>query len=219
MTLLKPIKFTNQPILLTLSPDFQYYDLNLQVNVKSTLHAVMIFDLKEGETEEIKVPDFSKMDERIFTVYIKVQQFLNICANAGERINYKLLTLLPIMAPESRASDLLKLDFMKLRNEFSERFKKNLTYRLDVMYDSSEKINKITSTFYDFVLCRNYYTHGVLKVLLPTEKYYIEYIEEGKEKITAEINQNILQSFLDTADDIAYVLDQIRSFHERNRSS
>jgi len=202
MNLLDPTEFTQQPVILIMSPSVSYIDNTLQVSATASMHFGFFFNLQGDEVATIKVTDITPKVKSQYQDYNKVRHFLNICANTGEAVDDNLLQVLEKMLPEKKV-EFAKMDFSKRRDEFSELINKNEVIKKLSEFDSKTKRKAITTTFAQFVKFRNYYTHGKLILKYDSKEYYIQIINKSTGiKTTHGIDREILTSFLNTGTEL-----------------
>ena len=206
MNLLHPTEFTQQPVIIIMSPPVSYTDKSLQLSEKVSMNFGFFFYLKPDEEPEIIVPDFVQVVKSHFVNYNKVRQFLGICANTGEAVDDSLLHLLEKIFPENNV-EFAKMDFLKRRDHFSELIKKNDAIKKLSEFDTKTKRKQITTTFSQFVRLRNYYTHGKLIIKYESEQYYIQVIDKSTGiKTVLGIDRKILMSFIDTGNELVRLI-------------
>lgn len=210
MNLLLPTEFPLQPVILIMSPQVQYFDNLLQVSASLSMHFGFFFHLKGDEVASMVAPDLSPKIQTKIHNYVKVRQFLNICANTGEAVDDSLLQVLEKMLPK-RKLEFSKMDFLKRRDEFSELINKNEEIKKLSEFDVKAKRKVITTTFVQFVKLRNYYTHGKLILKYDSDEYYIQVIDKSTGiKTTQGIDRKILSSFIETGTELIRLISIIR---------
>lgn len=197
MNLLKPLTQPRDQTTLVVSPPFTYHDKVLQLDITTSMHFGFFFNLKPGEeSAPFTLPELSVTKN--FPDYLKVKQILNACANLAEAIDVQLLGLLHRAYP-NRREELGMMDFYQKRGVFSDLVHKTNALKRLPDFDNKVKRKTITKTLADFVVYRNYYTHGVLILKYGTKQYYIKCIEKSTgAEITFGIDRAILTSYLDT---------------------
>ena len=158
-------------------------------------------------------------------IILKYQTMINICANTGEIVNRTLVELLDkamnakYIPAGVRPYELTKgtstatMDFMSLRDEFSE-FLKTDFIRSQSRFDSKSKRKSITSPFNQFVLDRNLYTHGRLHLEVPALRALMQSRDNRTRQLFyAEINPQILQSFSQFGTDLLAIFQLIEDLY------
>lgn len=128
--------------------------------------------------------------------YHTLQTHINHCINNGETINFELRSLLMTAFAKKPVDKSLisEMDFMNLRDKFSEFIKSFQPLKAIEPYKNKKELKKITKTFTQFILDRNIYTHGQLVFNDADRTYYMQYLKGTKEAY-AQINQEILNSY------------------------
>jgi hypothetical protein len=143
------------------------------------------------------VPNFKPITKQIAEKFVNFQTIIGHCINNGEFVNNKLREfLLSISEIERTKDELLSLDFMKLRDLFSEFLKKYKPFQDSNNFKTRQQQSAFTKLMFKFITDRNIYTHGMLWVFMPEENYIIDYIDKKKGKQRAKITLEYYSPFL-----------------------
>jgi phosphatidate phosphatase PAH1 len=151
--------------------------------------------------------------------YLKFQSIIGHCITNGEDINNQLRELLlDIKEINCPKEDILKKDFMALRDVFSDFLEKYADIHNESNFNSKNQRKGMTKLMFSFITDRNIYTHGVLRIQRPEEVFVIDYIENKKEKARVEVTLQCLESFLQLSDLIKSLLNEIGTFYRKVKS-
>jgi len=146
--------------------------------------------------------------------YHKFQGLINHCNNNAETLNNQLRDfLLTVKELKQTQEEIMAIDFMGLRNIFSDFLKKYSEIKKIDELNTTEKIKNVTSTFYRYIQDRNIYIHGVLKLRFPKEKFVIQYVENKKIKVYAELSVEILKSNLDVSNQLMKIITEVNNLY------
>jgi hypothetical protein len=168
---------------------------------------------------QARIPDIVPIDDGIFAKYHKFQGLINHCINNAEKLNTQLRDLLisiPSIKPPKE--ELIAMEFMALRNVFSDFFNSYKPLKEQNIYNTKVKRHNITATLYQYITDRNIYTHGILKLRCPDKVFVIQYLEKRTEKVYAELTTEMLQSFLNVSQQLRKTLIDINTFLQANRA-
>jgi hypothetical protein len=164
------------------------------------------------------IPNFATVTDQSIEAYHFFQNNINYCNNNAEMLNIQLRDLLLLIkTTEEAKTEIYGLDFMNLRNKFSKYLNEDKSIRELDKLNTNKKRKEATTTFYQYIIDRNIYTHGKLKLLLPDEKFYIDYVLEKREPARVEINKEMIQSFLDISIELKIILNDIHLFVQKQR--
>lgn len=171
-------------------------------------------------SHQATVPIFAPISEESIESYHFFQNGMNYCINNAEFLNIQLRDLLlSTKTTEEAKAALYRLDFMGQRDAFSKYLNEDRKIRELDTFNTSAKRKIITSTFHQYITDRNIYTHGKLKLLMPDEKFFIDYVLEKRAPARVEITKEIVQSFLDTSKELKRVLQVIQVFLQNEKMS
>lgn len=215
MNLLSPVKFqtTAHAFRATQSVNYDFVEPVSNVKMSKKMHVISFGegDINSEKGAVVKVENILPEQLEIRQYYI-LQTHINHCVNNGEAINRKLRELMQsVYAKNTQTrSDILKMDFMKLRDVFSEFLKAFKPLRGIEEYNSNQKIKKITKVMNQFIIDRNIYTHGQLALYRPGGTFLIEYLN-GQRPEFSEVNLQILDSYNKVYKELEAFLDLIQS--------
>jgi hypothetical protein len=113
----------------------------------------------------------------------------------------------------------MALDFMGLRDVFSDLLKNNIFLKNDEEFNTKTKLKDITSTFHRYISDRNKYTHGTLKLRFPDEMFVVQFIENRKVKVYAELNVDILKSNLSVSSELQRILTRMTKLYKETSAT
>jgi hypothetical protein len=161
--------------------------------------------------------------------FVQFESGINACINSGELVNRKLLELITLINRqhiyESVEVDYKKksskkveeLDFMGLRDEFSELLKKSRIVRQKLNITSNSQVKPLTSTLHRFIQDRNIYTHGKLAFAEDQDQFVIESKDPvGKQMHYSYLTQEIVQSFLSCTQPFVNIINEIKAIYPAN---
>jgi hypothetical protein len=153
------------------------------------------------------------------------------CSHFAETLNSSLDNFLGLYFSDrdpaafgDRYASLQKLDFMNARSLMSEVLKSDKKFMQVEEINSPEKLKHFTRTFYDFIMDRNKYTHGLLYLAYPSYAPVIQYENEQKKVEYAEIDDEIIGDYFSSYDYLSVVLNKIYELevaekHNKNNSA
>ena len=166
------------------------------------------------------IPNILPLTKVIAETYLKFQSVISHCITNSEAVNNQLRNfLLDINELNINKEEILKMDFMTLRNTFSEFFHAYKSIQNESNFNTKAQRKALTKFMHQFITDRNIYTHGTLRIQRPEEIFVIDYIENSKAKVRAEVTNEILESFLNIANLIRSLLNQISSFYYKQKNS
>ncbi len=147
--------------------------------------------------------------------YIKFQSIIGHCILNGEDINNQLRNLLlSIHVPHSN-EEILKKDFMGLRDIFSFFLDRYTEIHNEPNFNSKNQRKDLTKLMFTFITDRNIYTHGALRIQRPEDIFVIDYIENKEAKVRVEVTLQVLESFLKISDLLKSLLNEIGAFYRK----
>ncbi|MFI5159062.1 MAG: hypothetical protein ACHQF4_09365 [Sphingobacteriales bacterium] len=146
--------------------------------------------------------------------YHKFQGLINHCNNNAETLNSQLRDfLLTVKELKQSHEEIMAMDFMGLRDVFSDFLKKYSDLKNEKLFDTNAKVKEITSTFHRYISDRNIYTHGGLKLRFPDEIFVIQYIENKRVIVRAELSNEILKSNLDVSNQLMKIITTVNNLY------
>jgi hypothetical protein len=168
---------------------------------------------------QAEIKNVSPLTKEVAETYLKFQSIIGHCITNGEDINNQLRDLLLCTKELNRASeDILKMDFMGLRDVFRDFLNRYTDIHSESNFNSKQQRKALTKIMFSFITDRNIYTHGVLRIQRPEEVFVIDYIENKKEKARVEVTLRVLESFLQISDLIKNLLNEIATFYRNTKS-
>lgn len=197
-----------------------FVDESLGVNLP-VKHSVFMYLTEKTDEGRFKMPFdvksiFSKpIVENLHRIKAKIGQCSQIAENLFGTLKHcnNKFKLNPDLNPvfEKIGARYSKLDFMGHRNLLSDIIKsQKVVWLNDILLPYDKK--SVTKSFHGFILDRNKYTHGELMYWYPEKKTLLEYQNERGETEYGEVNQLVLNSFLQCYQELEEILDQIRTF-------
>jgi hypothetical protein len=198
MPIISPIPIdTIGKVILSYDKSFEFTDHEFAISMMKKISMVSISktSFKSSNAVDIQIFNFDPTEQQLLT-YVKMQNLIKSCADNAEYIKDQLLTIIISLFPNDDRKELMKLDFMKLKDRFMDYLKKDVLIKTLEQYNSNQKLKPFRQNFNSFVLDRNIYTHGLLCILRPDFNYIIEYIDNfSKNKTYAYITIEMLQSY------------------------
>jgi hypothetical protein len=146
--------------------------------------------------------------------HFALQSLMNHCINAAESVHDMLRTYI-LMTHSNSLEDqirLAKTDFMGLRNLLSKHIKKYICIKLIEGYEMAKQISELTSILHQYISDRNIYTHGQLGYDVKKEIFCIKFFN-GKCDDYAEVNIEIVNSFLEVTKELRSFLKVVKTMH------
>ncbi len=169
---------------------------------------------------QAEIKNVTPLTKEVAETYLKFQSIIGHCITNGEDINNQLRDLiLAIKEINSTKEEILKLDFMALRDLFSEFLDNYKDIHNESNFNSKNQRKGMTKLFFAFITDRNIYTHGVLRIQRPEEVFVIDYIENKKEKARVEVSIQALESFLTISDLLKSLLTEIGTFYRKQNKN
>jgi len=190
-TLISPTKITRRkegPFqgAFEIAIQYQYTLLEHGIDIKKPINTFYKSTPKGSHQAEIK--GVTPLTNDVAETYLKFQSIIGHCITNGEDINNQLRDLLlAIKELNHSKEDILKMDFMALRDVFSEFLDKYTDIHDESNFNSKNQRKGMTKLMFSFITDRNIYTHGVLRIQRPEEVFVIDYIENKKEKARVEV--------------------------------
>jgi hypothetical protein len=159
----------------------------------------------------------SSTDERV-KLFAGMQALIKSCVDNAEHIKdaiHQILISKSKPATEEERVELMKMDFMKLKQWFMDDIRGSKLYKEFSVLNSTAKLKPFSKAFNTFVLDRNKYTHGQLCFLSPAYTYILEYIETpAHQKRYAHIDTTILTSYNNFYIEIKKVINEYSVAHQ-----
>jgi hypothetical protein len=169
---------------------------------------------------QAEIKGVSPLTKEVAETYLKFQSIIGHCITNGEDINNQLRDLLLSIKELNRSNeDIMKLDFMALRDVFSDFMETYTDIHSESNFNSKKQRKGMTKIMFSFITDRNIYTHGVLRIQRPEEVFVIDYIENKKEKARVEVTLQALDSFLQISNLIKTLLNEIGNFYRKTKNN
>lgn len=196
MKLLRPNVKVQADIIFSISFPYQFTMDSLKI--RKVVHRFYIVEkVQKGQEGIIYIPDGPTVNQ--LTGFGRFQHLVHHCANSAESILNELRDfLMSVTELAINKETLMEMSFIDLRRLLSDLLKKSGLFNSVDGFKTKAEICEFTSLFYDFIIDRNIYTHGVLMIRLPDNSYVIKYIHDHK-YMHADITHEILQSYCDAA--------------------
>lgn len=201
-TLLSPINLTKGKPFFSVSSsvDATYID---PITGNKVINNISIVDI----SEELKINQYAyasiktlgpeSVTYELVKQFEEIQNHLGRCVRTAEllnhelrQINHKLFAL-----TEHERMDINTLDFMQLRDKLFDFLKKNNLLKDIEKYNSNQKIKPISKLFNQFILDRNIYTHGVLRMRFKEKDFVVEHKTSAKKSDYSIVDVEMLLSF------------------------
>jgi len=176
-------------------------------------HIETVYKSKPAGKYQAKV-DVPPLKDETIELYHSFQSLINHCNNNAEVLNNQLRDfVLTIKDLNQTKEEIMAKDFMSLRDILSDFLKTNTIIKAQDLFNTREKIKAITSTFHRYISDRNIYTHGILKLRFPEKVFVMQYIENKRITVYAELSIEILKSNLSVSEELANILAQINTIY------
>ncbi len=217
MQLLRPIPYkTEHKIIINNSQNFEYTDPIFQTKTTKSINVLTIGEF--GYNKPTFNVDLSAPNEEKLIIYAGMQSLIKSCVDNAEDIKsalHQLYTRKKNPQSEDERKEVAKIDFMKLRDWYMNDIRSSKIYQEFSKYNSTKKLKHFSTAFYNFIMDRNIYTHGILCIVKPHYDFVIQYTdsESHRQKI-ATIDLNILQSYNDTYLEIKSVMTEYNIIYQ-----
>lgn len=192
---------------------FEYTDPIHNISITKQISTLDI----AGTTNSIKL-DGSHTDERL-QKYAGMQNLIKACVDNAEAIKDRLQQIVlnqKIPLSEERRIEIMKMDFMALKQWFMHNVRSTKIYQEFSKYDSTKKLKPFSQAFNAFILDRNKYTHGQLCFLHPDFLFVLEYVETpSQRKRYAYIDTETLISYNNFYKEIVSVITEYNVIHQK----
>lgn len=197
---------------------YQYPILEHAIEIKKPINT--FYKSTPKGTHQAEIKGVKPLTKDIAETYLKFQSIIGHCITNGEDINNQLRDLLLSIKELSFSNEeILKKDFMALRDVFSDFLDRYTEIHSELNFNSKEQRKGMTKLMFAFISDRNIYTHGVLRIQRPEELFVIDYIENKKEKARVEVTIQVLESFLQISDLLKSLLNEIGIFYRKIKSN
>lgn len=157
--------------------------------------------------------NFDKIfNENLTKQLISVEKIIDTCKKSSELLLNKLESLNIKLNKDNEYNTIFekypKLDFMANKNILKDiiKSKKNeFCNKVIIEYD----MKSLTTSFNNFILDRNKYTHGHLYYWYHENKTLIEYKNSSKQFVYGEVNKDVFNSFINCYKELNEFLNKI----------
>ena len=198
---------------------YDYTDTLLDVVITKEIKTIDIG--KMGFKPDPFVMDGTHTEERL-KEFGSMQMLIKACVDNGEAIKNRLLEIVlnrtskPIT--EERRVEIMRMDFMNLKQWFMDDIRNSKIYQQFKNYNSTKKLKPFSRGFNTFIIDRNKYTHGHLCFLRPNLTFVIEYIETpSQRKRYAHIDSDIIKSYNNFYKEIISVITEYNIIHQTKK--
>lgn len=204
-----PVHKKNHTLIVTKTTDFQITD---KATSKTITTPISVVEMNTGLDKEgymhAKTPAVIPT-EVVETIYRHLE-FKMVCAHYGEVINERLLSFLIQYYP-TKMNELLKKDFMQLRNDLSDILKSDERLYTIERLNTSRSRKTFRQLFAQFIEDRNIYTHGSFVYRTNDDKLLVHFIDKQSGKYTySVVNSDIMQSFEELYHFLKSILAELR---------
>lgn len=220
MELLSPKKIKRQSfgVSFGMTSSFEYTDPTLGVTMTKSIN---ILSMNNDTPNHVPAPK-RPTDEQI-KEYAAMQSLIKSCVDNAEDIKERLHQIVinrSVPKSEEERIELMKMDFMKLKQWFMDDVRASKIYKHFTKYNSTLKLKPFSKSFNTFILDRNKYTHGQLSFLSPRFEYLLEYIETpSQQKEYAYITVEILQSYNSFYTEVRKVISEYNIAHQKKKNT
>ena len=199
MELLRPRKIVNiaNAIIASHNTEFEYTDPVFNVPMKKSITTVTFGEMGFNQPN-MNFGITSSKDERVI-LFGGMQGLIKSCVDNAEDIKDRIHSILinkSSPSNEQERLELMKMDFMKLKDWFMEDIRKSKIYKHFTVYNSTAKLKPFSKAFNSFILDRNKYTHGQLCFKSPNYEFVLDYLETPSNvKVYAIIDTEIIKSY------------------------
>lgn len=218
MEILSPkiIKSDATTLVFSHTGSFEYIDPVFNVTMTKSI-TTLTFGKFGHNLPPVEFAMTSSTDERV-KLFAGMQSLIKSCVDNAEDIKnliHQIVLNKSLPKSEDARIELMKMDFMKLKQWFMDDVRDSKIFKEFSEYNSTKKLKAYSQSFNTFVLDRNKYTHGQLCFVSPNYEYAIEYIETpAQQKRYAYIDTKILKSYNDCYIEIKKVISEYNVIHQ-----
>ena len=204
-TLISPIDLLNGSKIMTAisEENVKYIDPISHIEVVRNISIVYFGTRWRVYAQAIGTPTTETIEK-----YSEIQNLIGNCIQLAEILNTKLSGICKGFLNKSsdERDEIHTYDFMKLRNTFSDYLKSYVKIREIEEYNSKKKVKEFTRLFYQFILDRNIYTHGIFRMRKP-ENDFVLYHKVGDVNTYSLVTKEMLLSFMKVYEVLNKLLD------------
>jgi septum formation topological specificity factor MinE len=215
----KKIHIANGIIMFNHTSSFEYTDTILNVPMTKKIMTLSFGQRKNDNETTIDVGiAMGRPSEEQLIIFAGMQALINSCVDNAEDIKDRLLQIVlarSMPKTEEERIEIMKMDFMNLRQSFMDDIRKSKIYKEFEDYSSTGKLKPFSQAFHTFITDRNKYTHGQLCFIKPTYDFVLQYIETpGQKTVYASIDKSILLSYNNCYKEILKVITAYSVIHQ-----
>lgn len=198
---------------------FEYTDPTFNVLMTKSI-TTLTFAEMGNDPPSVELGMTSSTDERV-KLFGGMQSLIKSCVDNAEDIKeriHQIVINISVPKSEEERIELMKLDFMKLKQRFMDDIRNSKIYKEFSEFNSEKKLKIYSKIFNAFILDRNKYTHGQLCFLSPSYDFILEYIETpGYQKRYAYVEVNILTSYNNCFIEIKKLISEYNIIHQKRK--
>ena len=198
---------------------FEYTDPTFNVLMTKSI-TTLTFAEMGNDPPSVEFGMTSSTDERV-KLFGGMQSLIKSCVDNAEDIKeriHQIVINISVPKSEEERIELMKLDFMKLKQRFMDDIRNSKIYKEFSEFNSEKKLKIYSKIFNAFILDRNKYTHGQLCFLSPSYDFILEYIETpGYQKRYAYVEVNILTSYNNCFIEIKKLISEYNIIHQKRK--
>lgn len=198
---------------------FEYTDPTFNVLMTKSI-TTLTFAEMGNDPPSVEFGMTSSTDE-IVKLFGGMQSLIKSCVDNAEDIKeriHQIVINISVPKSEEERIELMKLDFMKLKQRFMDDIRNSKIYKEFSEFNSEKKLKIYSKIFNAFILDRNKYTHGQLCFLSPSYDFILEYIETpGYQKRYAYVEVNILTSYNNFFIEIKKLISEYNIIHQKRK--
>ncbi len=219
MEILSPKVIKEVGFMTSVTGSFEFIDPILHIPMTKSITTIT-FPVQTGvNSQHITMGNTDPTDPKVI-LYGGMQGLMKTCVDNAEdikiRIHQIVIDRIKVKSEVERV-ELMKMDFMGLKNWFMNEVRQSKIYQEFKVYNSTKKLKTFSQAFNTFVLDRNKYTHGQLCFISPSYDFALEYIETpSQQKRYALLDINILLSYNACYKEIKEVINEYNIIHQTN---
>ncbi len=213
----KVIKHDGTNFMSSVTGSFEYIDPTLNIAMTKSITTITFATQTGINNRHLNMGTTAPTDPKV-QLYGAMQALMKSCVDNAEdiknRIHQIVLNRTKPKSEEERV-ELMKMDFMNLKEWFMKDVRDSKIHREFKEYNSTSKLKPFSRAFNTFVLDRNKYTHGQLCFISPSYEFALEYIETpSHQKRYAIIDTDILSSYNNCYKEIRKVITEYNVIHQ-----
>ncbi|HVD96574.1 MAG TPA: hypothetical protein VNB90_00125 [Cytophagaceae bacterium] len=214
----KIIKLSEQTLILSQNSSFEYIDPILNVSMTKTI-TTLTFTQMGFNKPALEIDMNTQLNQQVI-LYEGMRALIKSCVDNAEEVKDRILNIVLEHSKtknEEERINIMKMDFMKLKQWFMDDIRNSKIYKNFQEYNSTQKLKIFSKAFNTFILDRNKYTHGQLCLIRPDYTFVLEYVDSSSSyrKRIAVINEDILMSYNNCYKKIINVISEYHSIHQQ----